>query len=96
MNEELRIKQLREILHQHNINYYIHNTPTVSDQTFDLLMKELSDLEARHPELYDANSPSVRVGSDRPTNFSKWRMHAPCSLWAIPTPGATCRIFTTV
>lgn len=71
MNEELRIKQLREILHQHNINYYIHNTPTVSDQTFDLLMKELSDLEARHPELYDANSPSVRVGSDLTHEFQQ-------------------------
>lgn len=59
-----RILQLRNELHQHNYNYYVLNAPTISDQEFDALMKELMDLEALHPELADPNSPSVRVGSD--------------------------------
>ena len=69
MNETERIHQLREDLHNHNHNYYILNAPTISDQEFDLLMHELQNLEAKHPELYDANSPSMRVGSDINKNF---------------------------
>ena len=45
------------------------NQPIVSDQEFDLMMHELQDLEARHPELYDANSPTMRVGSDITKEF---------------------------
>ncbi len=47
------------------------NQPIVSDQEFDLMMHELQDLEARHPELYDANSPTMRVGSDITKEFSQ-------------------------
>lgn len=66
-----RIVQLREMLHRHNVNYYIHNTPTITDREFDDLMRELCDLEAAHPEMYDPNSPSVRVGSDLSVEFQQ-------------------------
>ena len=55
MTEIERIDQLREELHTHNHNYYILNAPTISDQEFDRLMRELQDLEAKHPEHYDEN-----------------------------------------
>ena len=69
MNEKQRIEQLREELHAHNYRYYVLNQPTIGDQEFDMLMHELQDLEARHPEMYDANSPTQRVGSDLQKEF---------------------------
>ena len=69
MDEKARILQLRKELHQHNYNYYILNAPTITDQEFDMLMHELMDLERKHPEMADANSPSVRVGSDLSQDF---------------------------
>jgi len=69
IDETLRIEQLRKELHEHNYRYYVLNQPVISDQDFDFLMHELQDLEARHPELYDANSPTQRVGSDLSTEF---------------------------
>ena len=63
-DEKQRILDLRKELEQHNRNYYVLNRPTISDQDFDHLMRELQDLEAHHPEMYDPNSPSQRVGSD--------------------------------
>ena len=71
MNEIERIDQLREELHLHNYQYYVLNAPVISDQEFDCLMRELQDLEAKHPEHYDANSPSVRVGSDLNKDFQQ-------------------------
>lgn len=59
-----RIEALRKELHQHNYNYYVLNEPTISDYDFDMKMRELQDLEALHPELFDPNSPTQRVGSD--------------------------------
>ncbi len=67
--ETQRIVDLRSELHQHNHNYYVDNAPTISDQEFDRLMHELADLEARHPEMADPNSPTVRVGSDLSHDF---------------------------
>lgn len=69
MDEQQRILQLRKELHQHNYNYYIQNAPVISDQEFDMLMHELIDLEQKHPEMADPNSPSVRVGSDLSQDF---------------------------
>ena len=69
MNEVERIYQLREELHRHNHNYYVLNAPEIDDQTFDYLMRELQDLEAKHPECADENSPTMRVGSDLNKNF---------------------------
>lgn len=71
MNEKDRIQYLRKTLHEHNYKYYVLNQPDISDQEFDFLMHELQDLEARHPELYDANSPTLRVGSDLNQNFTQ-------------------------
>ena len=69
MDEKQRIEQLRQELHAHNHRYYVLNQPTIDDQEFDRLMRELQDLEARHPELYDPNSPTQRVGSDLNQEF---------------------------
>ena len=71
MNEVDRIYQLREELHRHNHNYYVLNAPEIGDQEFDFLMRELQDLEAKHPECYDENSPTMRVGSDLNKNFTQ-------------------------
>jgi DNA ligase (NAD+) len=64
-----RIKQLREELELHNHRYYVLASPTISDQEFDRMMKELEQLEAAHPELADPNSPTQRVGGDITKNF---------------------------
>ncbi|MBR1394534.1 MAG: NAD-dependent DNA ligase LigA [Prevotella sp.] len=69
MDEKQRIEQLRRELHEHNYRYYVQNQPTISDYDFDQLMHELQDLEARHPEMADPNSPTQRVGSDLQTEF---------------------------
>lgn len=69
MNETERILQLRAELHEHNHRYYVLNQPVIGDQEFDFLMHELQELELRHPELYDENSPTQRVGSDTNQQF---------------------------
>ena len=69
MDETQRIEQLRRELHEHNHRYYVENQPTISDYDFDQLMHELQDLEARHPEMADPNSPTQRVGSDLQSEF---------------------------
>ena len=71
MNEEEKIIQLRDELHAHNYKYYVENDPVISDQEFDALMRELQDLEARHPEMHDDNSPTQRVGSDLSSEFQQ-------------------------
>lgn len=71
MTPEERIFELREILHRHNYNYYVLNAPEIGDMEFDMLMRELQDLEAAHPEMYDANSPTLRVGSDITKEFKQ-------------------------
>ena len=68
-DESERILQLRKELHEHNYRYYVLNQPTIGDQEFDFLMHELQDLEARHPDMFDANSPTQRVGSDLNPEF---------------------------
>ena len=57
-----RLYALRAELHAHNRRYYLEDNPSISDQAFDALLRELQDLEAQHPEAYDPNSPSQRVG----------------------------------
>lgn len=69
MDERQRILQLRKELHDHNYKYYVLNQPEITDQQFDFMMHELQDLEARHPELADPNSPTQRVGSDLGHDF---------------------------
>ena len=71
LDEQQRIAQLRKELHEHNYRYYVLNQPTIDDQQFDFLMHELQDLEVRHPELADSNSPTQRVGSDLNGEFQQ-------------------------
>ena len=71
MDEKQRIEQLRRELHEHNHRYYVLNQPVISDQEFDFMMHELQDLEARHPEMEDPNSPTQRVGSDLNQEFQQ-------------------------
>lgn len=66
---EQKINQLREELRQHNYNYYVLDAPTISDYEFDIKLKELQQLEAQHPEFFDANSPTQRVGGEITKNF---------------------------
>lgn len=63
-NTLLKIKQLRAELEEHNYNYYVKSSPTISDFEFDKKMKELQDLEKSNPEFFDPNSPTQRVGND--------------------------------
>ncbi len=64
MDFRQQIEELRKELEQHNYNYYVLNQPTISDFEFDEKMRLLQDLEAQHPEMFDPNSPTQRVGSD--------------------------------
>ena len=72
-----RIDALRAELDKHNYDYYVLSTPTISDLEFDMKLKELESLEAAHPEYFDANSPSQRVGSDINKSFNQVRHKYP-------------------
>ena len=64
-----RIVELRKLLEYYNYLYYVKNEPVVTDQKFDELMHELERLEAEHPEMFDPNSPTQRVGNDTTNEF---------------------------
>lgn len=68
-NIKQKIEELRTEIHEHNYNYYVSDEPVISDFEFDLKLKELQDLEKNHPEFYDANSPTLRVGGEITKNF---------------------------
>ena len=74
------ITALREELNQHNYNYYVLDNPTISDFDFDQKLKQLQDLEAKHPEFFDENSPTQRVGGAITKNFEtiqhEYRMYS--------------------
>ena len=71
MTDIERIDALRDELNRHNYNYYVLNAPEISDRDFDMLMKELEALEAAHPEHFDPDSPTRRVGSDISSGFEQ-------------------------
>lgn len=74
MNSEqakARIEELRRVINEHNYKYYVLSQPSISDYGFDLLMKELKDLEEFFPEWKDPNSPTQRVGDDTNREFSQ-------------------------
>lgn len=73
MNEENRILFLRRELEKYSIEYYVYDNPSVSDQEYDRLMQELMALEEKHPEMYDANSPSQRIIGQVLEGFEKAR-----------------------
>jgi len=66
-----RIKELTKILNEHNHNYYVLDKPTITDYEYDMLLKELSDLEEKNPELKADDSPTNRVGGDALDAFSQ-------------------------
>ena len=74
------IKNLRDELNQHNYNYYVLDKPTISDFEFDQKLKKLQDLEAQHPDFFDENSPTQRVGGMVTKNFEtikhEYRMYS--------------------
>ena len=69
MNSKERILELRRLLHEHNYNYYVLSSPTISDYEFDTLLRELQELEEQYPEMFDPSSPTQRVGSDITKGF---------------------------
>ena len=75
-----KIKQLREELHHHNYLYYIEDNPIISDYEFDTKLKELQTLENAHPEFFDPNSPTQRVGGSVVDKFNtvqhEYRMYS--------------------
>jgi DNA ligase (NAD+) len=80
MNVFDTIKNLRDELNQHNYNYYVLDNPSISDFEFDQKLKQLQDLEAHHPEFFDENSPTQRVGGSITKNFEtvqhEYRMYS--------------------
>ncbi|MDO6819256.1 NAD-dependent DNA ligase LigA [Zobellia sp. 1_MG-2023] len=64
-----QIESLRQELREHNHNYYVLDNATITDYEFDVKLKELQTLEAKHPEFYDASSPTLRVGGGVTKNF---------------------------
>lgn len=71
MNEQERILQLRRLLEQYSIEYYVHDNPSVSDQEYDRLLEELIHLEEKHPEMYDPNSVTQRIVGQVLDGFEK-------------------------
>ncbi|TMM53616.1 NAD-dependent DNA ligase LigA [Maribacter algarum] len=69
MEIKQQIESLRKELREHNHNYYVLDKPTISDYDFDMKLKELQDLESKHPEFHDPNSPTLRVGGMVTKNF---------------------------
>jgi DNA ligase (NAD+) len=80
MDIQNTIQTLREELNQHNYNYYVLDTPTISDFEFDQKLKQLQELENQHPEYFDENSPTQRVGGAITKNFQtvkhEYRMYS--------------------
>lgn len=70
MDISTEIVSLRNELNQHNYNYYVLDNPTISDFEFDQKLKKLQDLEEKHPEFFDENSPTQRVGGSITKNFN--------------------------
>ena len=66
-----QIESLRRELEQHNYNYYVKSAPTISDFDFDTKLRQLQEMEAAHPEFFDPNSPTQRVGSDIASGFEQ-------------------------
>ncbi len=71
MDVEKRIRALREEIRYHSRKYYDENTNEISDFEYDALMRELKSLEAEHPELFDPDSPTQRIGGTVQSGFQK-------------------------
>lgn len=69
MSVKTQITALRDELREHNYNYYVLDNPTIDDFEFDMKLKQLQELESKHPEFFDPNSPTLRVGGQVTKNF---------------------------
>ena len=80
MTIQKQIQNLRDELNQHNYNYYVLDNATISDFEFDKKLKMLQELEVKHPEFFDANSPTQRVGGEITKKFEtishEYRMYS--------------------
>ncbi|NRA93550.1 MAG: NAD-dependent DNA ligase LigA, partial [Psychroserpens sp.] len=80
MTTEEQIRSLREELREHNYNYYVLDQPTIDDFEFDMKLKQLQDLEDKHPEFFDPDSPTLRVGGQVTKDFKtvqhEYRMYS--------------------
>ena len=72
-----RAAQLRQQLAFHNHRYHVLESPLISDSEFDRMLRELIELEARHPEIVTPDSPTQRVGGEAAERFAKVRHPAP-------------------
>jgi DNA ligase (NAD+) len=70
MNISEKIFSLRKKLHDHNYRYYVLDDPLISDYDFDMMLKELNDLEKSNPEFFDKNSPTQRIGGEVTKSFN--------------------------
>ena len=76
---EKRVNDLRQRISHHQHRYYVLDDPEISDAAFDALFRELQTLEEQHPQLLDANSPTVRVGGAVAERFEKSAASRPCA-----------------
>ena len=76
---EARIRELREIIRHHDELYYNQATPEISDAEYDKLFRELEDLEKKHPEFHDPNSPTLRVGGTPSRSSNRSATSCRCS-----------------
>lgn len=72
-----RVGQLRETIRNHDRKYYVEHAPEITDHEYDLLMKELETLEAKHPKLITPDSPTQRVGGEPIEGFPTVRHRVP-------------------
>lgn len=73
----LQLKELHNLLNQYNYEYYVLDNPSIPDGEYDKLMRQLQELENKHPELITPDSPTQRVGGEALSAFEKVRHHSP-------------------
>jgi len=70
-DDRARLEELKDLLNYHNYRYYVLDDPQIDDHTYDMLMRELREIEARHPEWVTPDSPSQRVGAEPREGFGR-------------------------
>ena len=88
-----RIRELREEIREHDYRYYVLAEPVVSDEAYDRLMRELTELERQHPDLVTADSPTQRVGGMLTKEFPSVTHSAPMLSLANAYPEEEIREF---
>ena len=85
-----RVKQLANLIRHHEYRYYVLDDPEISDAEFDGLVRDLKEIEAQHPELVTADSPTQRVGGKPAEGLLLWSMPARCLVSTTPIPSPNC------